>query len=152
MRALMVYLVSYVVALIVFGAIDALWLSVMGPLSIVPRSGTSCLPSFALAPRSCSTWSIRWACCCWSVLPALKSGSMGAAIGSSIVLGAVCYATYDLTNLERCATEPCSSPCLISPMARSCPGLRLLRPFWRRVRSPAPDLAAATARVQVDNG
>ncbi|MFX5578596.1 DUF2177 family protein, partial [Acinetobacter baumannii] len=33
-----------------------------------------------------------------AVLPALKSGSLAAAIGSGIVLGALCYGTYDLTN------------------------------------------------------
>src|SRR5690242_522127 len=98
MRALMDYLVGYVVALLAFGAIDALWLSVMGPLLYRPTLGDLLLAELRIGPAIAFYLVYPVGVLQLAVLPALKSGSMAAAIGSGLVLGAVCYSTYDLTN------------------------------------------------------
>jgi uncharacterized membrane protein len=94
----MVYLAGYVVALVTFGAIDALWLSVMGPLLYRPTLGDILLAELRIGPAIAFYLVYPLGLLVLAVLPALKSGSLVAAIGSGIVLGAVCYATYDLTN------------------------------------------------------
>jgi uncharacterized membrane protein len=94
----MVYLVGYVVALVVFGAIDALWLSVMGPWLYRPTLGDILLAELRIGPAIAFYLVYPIGLLMLAVLPALKSGSLAAAIGSGVVLGAVCYATYDLTN------------------------------------------------------
>jgi uncharacterized membrane protein len=94
----MVYLVGYVVALVVFGAIDALWLSVMGPWLYRPTLGDILLAELRIGPAIAFYLVYPIGLLVLAVLPALKSGSLAAAIGSGVVLGAVCYATYDLTN------------------------------------------------------
>lgn len=94
----MVYLVTYVVALVSFGAVDALWLSVMGPLLYRPTLGDILISELRIGPAIAFYLVYPVGVVTLAVLPALKSGSLAAAIGSGIVLGAVCYATYDLTN------------------------------------------------------
>jgi uncharacterized membrane protein len=94
----MVYLVGYVVALVSFGAIDALWLSVMGPLLYRPTLGDILLAELRIGPAIAFYLVYPLGVLVLVVLPALKSSSFAAAIGYGIVLGVVCYATYDLTN------------------------------------------------------
>jgi len=94
----MVYLVGYVVAFVAFAAIDALWLSTMGPLLYRPTLGDILLAELRIGPAIAFYLVYPLGILVLAVLPALKSGSLAAAIGSGIVLGAVCYATYDLTN------------------------------------------------------
>jgi uncharacterized membrane protein len=94
----MVYLVGYIVALISFGVIDALWLSVMGPLLYRPTLGDILLVELRIAPAIAFYLVYPLGVLVLAVLPALKSNSVAAAIGLGVVLGAVCYATYDLTN------------------------------------------------------
>jgi uncharacterized membrane protein len=94
----MVYLVGYVVALVAFGAIDALWLSVMGALLYRPTLGDILLAEIRIGPAIAFYLVYPLGVLMLAVLPALKSSSIAAAIGSGIVLGTVCYATYDLTN------------------------------------------------------
>jgi uncharacterized membrane protein len=86
----MVYLVGYVVALISFGAIDALWLSVMGPLLYRPTLGDILLAELRIAPAVAFYLVYPLGVLVLAVLPALKSNSFAAAIGSGVVLGAVC--------------------------------------------------------------
>lgn len=94
----MVYLAGYAAALISFGAVDAVWLSVMGPLLYRPTLGDILLAELRIGPAIAFYLVYPVGVLVLAVLPALKSGSLAAAIGSGIVLGAVCYATYDLTN------------------------------------------------------
>jgi len=94
----MVNLVGYLVVLVSFGAIDALWLSVMGPLLYRPTLGDILLAELRIGPAIAFYLVYPVGVLVLAVLPALKSGSLAAAIGSGILLGAICYATYDLTN------------------------------------------------------
>jgi uncharacterized membrane protein len=94
----MAYLVGYVVALISFGAVDAIWLSMMGPRLYRPTLGDILLTELRVGPAVAFYMIYPLGVLVLAVLPALKSGSLTAVVGSGIVLGTVCYATYDLTN------------------------------------------------------
>ena len=48
----MSYLIAYVVVLLVFGAIDAVWLTTMGPVIYRPALGDILLPACACRRRS----------------------------------------------------------------------------------------------------
>ena len=95
----MLYLIGYVGALVSFGAIDALWLRLMGPVLYRPTLGDVLLTEVRIGPAIVFYLVYPIGVLVLAVLPALKSNSLAAAVGSGIVLGAVSYATYDLTNL-----------------------------------------------------
>jgi uncharacterized membrane protein len=95
----MVYLVGYVGTLVPFGAIDALWLRLMGPVLYRPTLGNILLAEVRLDAAIAFYLVYPIGVLVLAVLPALKSNSLAAAIGSGIILGAISYATYDLTNL-----------------------------------------------------
>jgi uncharacterized membrane protein len=95
----MVYLVGYVGTLVLFGAIDALWLRLMGPVLYRPTLGNILLAEVRLDAAIAFYLVYPIGVLVLAVLPALKSNSLAAAIGSGIMLGAISYATYDLTNL-----------------------------------------------------
>lgn len=94
----MVYLAGYLGALVPFVAVDALWLTLMGPLLYRPTLGAILLSEVRLGPAIAFYVIYPIGILVLAVLPALKSRSLAAAIGSGILLGAISYATYDLTN------------------------------------------------------
>jgi uncharacterized membrane protein len=94
----MVYLVGYLVALVSFAVVDALWLRFMGPLLYRSTLGDILLADLRIGPAIAFYLVYPIGLLVLAVLPALKSGSIVAAIGLGVVLGVVCYATYDLTN------------------------------------------------------
>lgn len=94
----MIYLVGYLGALVPFVAIDALWLSLMGPRLYRPTLESILLSEVRIGPAIAFYLVYPIGVLVLAVLPALRSGSLAAAIGSGILLGAVSYATYDLTN------------------------------------------------------
>ena len=94
----MVYLVGYAAVLVVFGAIDAMWLFLMGPVLYRPTLGEILLAEVRLRPAIAFYLAYPIGVLVLAVLPALKSNSLVGAMGSGLLLGAMCYATYDLTN------------------------------------------------------
>jgi uncharacterized membrane protein len=94
----MIYLAGYVGALVSFGAIDAVWLRLMGPVLYRPTLGDILLAEVRLGPAIAFYLVYPIGVLVLAVLPALKPNSLAAAIGSGIILGAMAYATYDLTN------------------------------------------------------
>jgi uncharacterized membrane protein len=94
----MAYLVGYLVALVTFGAVDALWLRQMGALLYRPTLGDILLTEVRLGPAIAFYLAYPVGVVALAVLPALKSSSIAAAVGSGLLLGAIAYATYDLTN------------------------------------------------------
>lgn len=91
-------LAAYLVALVAFLALDAVWLTLMGPRLYAPALGP------LLAPR------VDWLAAVlfyllylvgllvFAVAPALQAGRAGVAVGRGALFGLVAYATYDLTN------------------------------------------------------
>ena len=94
----MTYLVAYVTVLIVFGAIDAVWLSTMGPIVYRPALGDILLPSLRIAPAIVFYLMYPIGVVVFAVLPALRAQSLSAAFTLALLFGALAYATYDLTN------------------------------------------------------
>ena len=94
----MAYVTGYITALIVFGAIDAIWLSLMGPALYRPTLGDILLTDLRVAPAIAFYAIYPIGLVVFAVMPGLKSGSSVSAIGLAALFGAIAYATYDLTN------------------------------------------------------
>ncbi|MGV1792309.1 DUF2177 family protein [Rhizobium lusitanum] len=92
------YIVAYVATLIVFVAIDFIWLSSMADRLYRPVLGDMLAPGFRMAPAL--VFYLVYACglTILAVRPGLTSGSLAVASLYGAVLGFTAYATYDLTN------------------------------------------------------
>lgn len=94
----LVYVAGYISTLIIFGVVDALWLSVMGALFYKPLLGDILLSSVRIGPALAFYAMYPVGVLVFAILPALRSGSANTALALGLLLGAVAYATYDLTN------------------------------------------------------
>src|ERR1700744_6188618 len=94
----MTYLIAYVVVLLVFGAIDATWLSIMGPLIYKPALGAILAPSLRAAPAIAFYALYPIGVVVFAVLPALREQTPANGAALAALFGALAYATYDLTN------------------------------------------------------
>ena len=94
----MSYFVAYLSVLIVFGGLDAIWLSKMGPLLYRPTLGEILAPRPRLAPAIAFYLTYPVGIVVFAVVPALHSGSTASAFAMGALFGAIAYATYDLTN------------------------------------------------------
>lgn len=93
----MTWIVAAIAAAVVFGVMDAVWLGWAGPNFYRPQLGDMLADSFRMAPAF--TFYAAYVCAIvwFAVRPGL-SGGIGAAALNGALLGAICYATYDLTN------------------------------------------------------
>ena len=94
----MIYVVAYFAALVPFGVIDAIWLSLMGPALYKPTLGDVLLPEIRLGPAIAFYLIFPIGLVVFAVLPGLRSGSILTALALGMLFGAMAYATYDLTN------------------------------------------------------
>jgi uncharacterized membrane protein len=94
----MSYAIAYVAVLIVFGAIDAVWLSTMGPLLYRPALGDILAPSLRVAPAIAFYLTYPIGVVVFAVLPGLRAQAPFTAAMLALLFGALAYATYDLTN------------------------------------------------------
>ena len=94
----MQWIVAYVATGLTFGALDALWLRWSGPNLYRPALRELLAASFRPAP-AIAFYLLYVAGLVWF---AVRAGHMGGGIGGAVLngalLGAICYATYDLTN------------------------------------------------------
>ena len=94
----MIYAVAYLAILLPFGALDAIWLSLMGPRLYRPTLGDILLANVNV-PAAISFYLIYpIGILVFATLPALKAGSVAPALIYAALFGALAYATYDLTN------------------------------------------------------
>ncbi|MBO6526787.1 DUF2177 family protein [Erythrobacter sp.] len=93
----MTWIVAAIAAALVFGALDAVWLSWAGPNFYRPRLGDMLAESFRMAPALVFYAAYIAAIVWFAVRPGLANG-LGTAALNGALLGAICYATYDLTN------------------------------------------------------
>ena len=93
----MTWIVAAITAALVFGALDAVWLGWAGPNSYRPRLGDILADSFRMMPALVFYAAYIAAIVWFAVRPGLSLG-IGAAALNGALLGAICYATYDLTN------------------------------------------------------
>jgi uncharacterized membrane protein len=94
----MSYAIAYVAVLIVFGAIDAAWLSTMGPALYRPALGDILAPGLRIAPAIAFYLMYPIGVVVFAVLPALRAQTPLTAATLALLFGALAYATYDLTN------------------------------------------------------
>ena len=94
----MTYVVAYVAVLIVFGTIDAVWLTTMGALLYRPALGDILAPTLRVVPAVAFYLSFPIGIVVFTVLPGLRAQSPVTAATLALLFGALAYATYDLTN------------------------------------------------------
>ena len=88
---------AYVAAGFSFGALDALWLGWAGKNLYRPALGELLAPGFRPAP-AIAFYLLYIAALVWFAVRAGQAGGIGTAVLNGALLGAICYATYDLTN------------------------------------------------------
>ena len=93
----MTWIVAFIAAALAFGALDAMWLGWAGPNFYRPRLGDLLADSFRMGPALVFYTAYVAAIVWFAVRPGL-AGGLGAAALNGALLGAICYATYDLTN------------------------------------------------------
>lgn len=94
----MVYIVAYVAALIVFGILDAIWLTTMTSRLYRPVLGEILLQDLRIAPALVFYFLYPIGLVVFAAMPALRTGSAGTALLYGALFGLLAYATYDLTN------------------------------------------------------
>lgn len=94
----MTYLSAYIAVLLVFGALDAIWLTTMSNLLYRPTLGDILLPGLRVAPALAFYLLYPIGVLIFAATPALKSGSVTTALVYGALFGAFAYGTYDLTN------------------------------------------------------
>lgn len=94
----MKWITAYVVAAIAFGILDSLWLRWAGPNLYRPVIGEIMAEDFRVAPAA-AFYLIYLAGMVWfAIKPGIESGQITTAILNGALLGALCYATFDLTS------------------------------------------------------
>lgn len=101
----MQYLIAFVAAAVVFGALDAVWLSWAGSKLYRPALGDLLAPTFRIAPALVFYVLYLLGMVWFAVRPGLTHG-LGAATLNGALLGAMCYMTYDLTSQAVLARWP----------------------------------------------
>ena len=91
------WIIAWVLTAAGFGLLDALWLRWAGPNVYRPILGEVLADQFRLAPAllfyACYVSAMVW----FAVRPGLEHGAAHAVLNGAL-LGAIAYATYDLTN------------------------------------------------------
>lgn len=94
----MTYLFSYIVAFVLFATLDIIWLTLMSGVLYRPVLGDMLAPEIRIAPALAFYLAYPIGLVLFAIAPALRSGSLLDALFLGAVLGALTYATYDLTN------------------------------------------------------
>lgn len=94
----MTYLIAYVTILIAFGIFDAIWITQMASTLYRPMLGDMLLDNIRIVPALVFYFFFPAGLVFFAVMPAVRDGTTLTAFGAGALLGALCYATYDLTN------------------------------------------------------
>ena len=94
----MKWIIAYVAAAVAFGLLDAMWLRWAGPNLYRPVIGPIMAEDFrkgaAIAFYLLYLFGMMW----FAVKPGLAADNVGTAMLNGALLGALCYATFDLTS------------------------------------------------------
>ena len=93
------YAAAYVVTLVVFLAIDSVWLSTMANLLYKPTLGDILLPKFSPAPALVFYLIFIVGVQVFAVSPAMKDGQWTTALIYGALFGFFSYGVYDFTNM-----------------------------------------------------
>ncbi len=89
---------TYVVTLVIFAAIDSVWLGSMAARIYRPLLGDILLDGFRPAPAIVFYLFYGVGLVIFAVMPGVKSGNAGTALLWGALFGLFAYGTYDLTN------------------------------------------------------
>jgi len=89
---------AYLVTAILFGLLDALWLTKVGPKLYRPEIGELLMDGWRPAPALIFYILYILGIQIFAVQPALAAGKWQIAAGYGALFGFFCYMTYDLTN------------------------------------------------------
>ncbi|MHA7818223.1 MAG: DUF2177 family protein [Erythrobacter sp.] len=92
------YLVAFAVAAVVFGTLDAIWLNWAGENFYRPIIGSIMADEFRTAPAAAFYFLYLAGMTWFAIRPGIESGEVMTALINGVLLGALCYATYDLTS------------------------------------------------------
>ena len=95
---MMQWIVAYISAAIIFGVLDALWLNWAGPNLYRPIIGEVMADKFNVGAAAAFYFLYLLGMMWFAVKPGLASGEWTTALLNGVLLGALCYATYDLTS------------------------------------------------------
>jgi uncharacterized membrane protein len=92
------WVIAYVTAGLAFGAMDAVWLRWAAPNLYQPVIGEIMAKDFNVGAAA-AFYFIYLAGMVWfAIRPGIESGSVMTALMNGVLLGALCYATFDLTS------------------------------------------------------
>jgi uncharacterized membrane protein len=92
------YLIAFAIAAVIFGGLDAMWLSWAGPNLYRPVIGDIMAENFNLGAAGVFYILYLLGMMWFAVKPGLESGQWTSALLNGVLLGALCYATFDLTS------------------------------------------------------
>ena len=94
----MKWIIATLSAAIIFGMLDAMWLSWAGPNLYQPNIGEIMAEEVNWV-AALSFYFIYLAGTVWfAIRPGVESGQVKTALFNGVLLGALCYATFDLTS------------------------------------------------------
>lgn len=92
-------IVAYIATVVVFFALDFVWLSNMTASFYRPRLGSLLLDEPNIAPAAVFYMFYAAGVVYFAVTPAIQGGVWWLALLNGAILGALAYGTYDMTNL-----------------------------------------------------
>ena len=95
---MMTNLISYAAALVVFVAVDMVWLGTMSGRFYKPILGDILAPQFNMAAAAAFYLVYPIGLVIFAINPALRAGGISTALLYGALFGFFTYATYDLTN------------------------------------------------------
>ncbi len=94
----MKWIIAYISAAVAFGILDSIWLRWAGPNLYRPVIGEIMAENFRVGAAA-AFYFIYLAGMVWfAIKPGLASGNVATAVLNGALLGALCYATFDLTS------------------------------------------------------
>lgn len=94
----MAYLIAYIAALVIFGVIDILWLTMVGAKLFRDTLGDVLAQDVRMAPAIAFYLLYPLGVVFFAIAPALRDASVTTALLNGAMFGLMTYATYDLTN------------------------------------------------------
>jgi uncharacterized membrane protein len=92
------YAVAYALAALIFGALDAVWLSWAGSNLYEPAIGEIMAENFNIGAAGVFYFIYLAGMVWFAIRPGLAEQKVSAALINGVLLGALCYATFDLTS------------------------------------------------------
>lgn len=92
------YVIAYVATLVIFLAIDAVWLTIMATRLYKPTLGDVLLPNFLVAPAAVFYILFIVGILIFATAPAFRDGQWTTALLYGALFGFFSYGVYDFTN------------------------------------------------------